>query len=558
MDVSRREFMRRFGIGSGAVLLLKGGGRALSSPAAMRHAVELDSSGIPVTTDAANLSHFGFMFPGLKPFGSGFPASQVMADIQVLAASSLTAPVNSPATPLVEPGGVNDSQHGAWFTYFGQAALVHDVTLDPTVEPDSPVDPATIPNYEEMFLNMSSMYGGGPAVSPQLFGADGRSLLTRPNVNGAADLPRNPDGSAIIVELRDDEQQITSQVLYALQQFHNYVAGLFSGQTFEQVSETVRQYIQWVVLTDWMPRLVGQDTINGLLGGSIPRFYNPGSVEQPMTPVEYSVGAMRLHSMIRNAYALQATTNGLPSFPNNRLTLFNGPDGSTGTTDLHGGRPLAADHVIDWSMFVNQLTNPVNGFDPAGGDSFLQVFKQIIPQFGASTFLLPIGGQSGAAPQGSQRLINRDMIRSYFYGMPSGQAVAEAMGIPAISGADILNGLPTPVNPSLVPSFAAATPLPLYCLAETYLTQSAPGGLLGYSAYLVPNVNGTFTPDHLGPVSARIIGDVLLNLMTIEHTGILNPGVNFTPAPPIAPKTGQFQFADLLVRAGVAKYPSSS
>jgi Animal haem peroxidase len=554
MPVTRRQFLTRLGIGAGGVCVLAHGGRALAGPSSDLHALLLADDGLPVTTDRANLSHFGRMFPKLPHYGRGFSQDAVLADLALLTSASTSAPSASATSPLVEPGGKDDTLFGAWFTYFGQMVFAHDMTLDPTPQPSAFVTVDKIPNYETMYIDMSSMYGGGPKISPQLYESDGVHFLTQLNSNGVADLPRNSDGSAIIVELRDDEQELTSQLLYAFEQFHNAVANAFPKWTFDQVAATVRQYIQWIVLNQWLPQIIGQATITGLQAGTIPRHYKPGASAKPMTPVEWSVAGQRLHPMVRNAYALELTTNGAPSFPNNRTTLFNGANGATGTGDLHGGRPLPAGNVIDWGNFVNELAR--GSFDPGNGtDSFLQAYKQIIPQLGGSAFLLPIGGLAGVAASGSQNLAYRDLVRSYFYRMATGQAVAAALGNPVISPTDVLSGLPTPVDPSTVPTLAAATPLWLYSLAETYMTQSAAGVTNGFSAYLQPNAAGTFQPDHLGPTGAAIIGDVVLRMLETDPAGILHPGRSFTPQPPIAPSAGSFGIADLLVFAGVATAP---
>jgi hypothetical protein len=270
-----------------------------------------------------------------------------------------------------------------------------------------------------------------------------------------------------------------------------------------------------------------------------------------MTPVEWSVAANRLHSMVRNAYAMNLVYD---HYPNSRTILFNGANGAPGANDLHGGRPLPASNVIDWGNFVNGLAR--GGFNPSqSGTSFLQAYKQIIPQLGASAFLLPIGGQTGAAPSGSINLAFRDLIRGFFYGLPSGQEVAATLGNPVIDPSVLLQSLPQPVDPATVPTLSTGTPLWLYVLAEAYIAGSAAGPTNGFAAYLQPNKAGTFQPDHLGPTGARIIGDVILRVLEMDPTGILNPLVNFTPKPPIAPAPGQFGIADLLVTAGVATYP---
>jgi hypothetical protein len=573
-DITRRAFLRRFGIGvagAGALTILPGGGRAFASaaaaaPAAAPAAGPGGNGGLPVTTNPNELSHFGRLFPNLAPFGAGQNPNAVVADLVTLTSSGANpaAPTAGANAPLVEPGGTDDTLNGAAFTYLGQFALAHDLTLDPTPQPSSFVDPTKIPNYETFRLDLSSLYGGGPLESPQMY--DGAQFITQLNVNGVADLPRRPDGSAIIVELRNDEQEITSQLHYAFEQFHNAVVNLLdrgrlgtaAGPVgtpellFAAAAAIVRQYYQWIILHEWLPQIVGQPVIDGLLNGSIRRFYNPGpNLSAPMTPVEWSVAANRLHSMIRNAYAMNLVFD---SYPNSRTTLFDGASGATGANDLHGGRPLPAANVIDWGNFVNELAR--GGFNPSqAGTSFLQAYKQIIPQLGASSFLLPIGGQSGAAPSGSNNLAYRDLIRGFFYGLPSGQEVAALMGNPVIEPNVLLESLPQPVEPSSVPTLRSGTPLWLYVLAEAYIEESAAGPTNGFATYLKPNAAGTFQPDHLGPTGARMIGDVILRVIELDPAGILNPNVNFTPRPPIAPSVGQFGIADLLVTAGVATYP---
>ena len=322
------------------------------------------------------------------------------------------------------------------------------------------------------------------------------------------------------------------------------------GHEFEDAAALVRQYFQWIVLHQWLPQICGQAVVDGIVSGSVQRFYKPKDPFRPMVPVEWSVASHRLHSMVRNAYAMNLTFD---HFPNSRTILFNGAAGQPGINDLHGGRPLPARNVIDWGNFVNELVR--GGFDPTKpGTNFLQAYKQIIPQLGASTFLLPIGGPTGAAPSGTPNLALRDLIRGYFYGLPSGQDVAAAMGNPVIDPSAVLRGLPQPVNPSTVPTLQQGTPLWLYILYEAYATGNThPAN--GFAAYLKPNSTHTFGPDQLGPTGARISADFFIKLLQLDPQGILNPGVSFTPQPPIAPVPGQFSFAELLVFAGVATPP---
>src|SRR5579863_627269 len=177
-DISRRAFLRRFGIGVagvGALTILPGGGRAFASTApagsvAASPAVA-SNGGLPPTTNPLEVSHFGRMFPNLPAFGSKLDPNAVVADLVTLTSpgANPAAPAAGAAAPLVEPGGTVDTLNGAVFTYLGQFALAHDLTLDPTPQPSGPVDPTKIPNYETFRLDLSSLYGGGPLQSPQMY-----------------------------------------------------------------------------------------------------------------------------------------------------------------------------------------------------------------------------------------------------------------------------------------------------------------------------------------------------------------------------------------------------
>jgi hypothetical protein len=447
-----------------------------------------------IAPPVADASNFGRLFPGAPPFTA--PTTQQLADLaQVQLDPNADADNN--------PTGI-----GSFETYFGQFAD-HDLTRDECCSvPLDPVDPTTIPNARTFQFDLDSVYGGGPAASPQLYAPDGLHLRVQDdNGNGVRDLPRNADGSAIIGDSRNDENEIISQVHEAFLRFHNFAVDheptckAPAPPCFGKAQDTVRQYYQWIVLHDFLPTIVGQATID--------RFLLPGNrvnceffCANTFTPVEFSVAAYRFgHSMVRKAYELNETTGKIQVFS------FTQPD-------LRGGRPLPAGRQIAWGNFVNALTDP----DDADG---INVFRKIDILLSSGLFNLHIPGAEAA---GSNVLGFRNMLRAKSYGLPSYETVAAAMGV-----------TPVDTGARTFPGFTDGTPLWYGILAESART-----------------TNG----QTLGPVGGRIVAETFLRVLKDDPTSILNRP--FRPRAPFAHRANTFTSADLLVDAGVATFPAGT
>ena len=507
-DTSRRRFLAGAGAAGAGALILPQITAADPTPAPT----------VP-TGNPKGLSDFTFMFPKLEPFQPDPDPGVTSAHLSTLAASLLDPNVTQPA-----PGNRdNVGALGSGLTYFGQF-LDHDLTRDLRVQPTAfftkdnqgrlvaPGETDPVQNFEAFIFDLSSLYAGGPSVSPQLYEADGVHLrIQEPNANGVRDLPRAADGSALIGDPRNDENEIIAQVHVMLLRFHNAVADAMSTG-FEDTRAIVLQYYQWIVLHEFLPEVVGQDVTDGFVGGSLPSFYKPRNPNRPDTPVEWATAAYRFgHSMVRKAYEVNNTTG--------KLQVFNGTD-----ADLHGGRPIPAGRQIDWGNFIAGLKRPEN----VAHFNFPRFVDTLIS---SGLFTIPIGGLAGAEPEGSNVLPFRNMIRGFFYLLPSGQDVATAMGVDVISPAD---ALPDDVDSAAVTFFGTGTPLWFYILRESELA----GGL------------------KLGPTGGRIVADVFTGIMKTDKNGLLHGnGKKFQPVPPIAPAAGQFGLADLAVFAGVAVRP---
>jgi hypothetical protein len=440
---------------------------ALIAPATAAHAGKA-----PAPTTSA----FSRMFPTLPAFAG--PTIQQFADLAQTQFDPNAADKDNPDAP-------------SWVTYFGQF-IDHDQTKDTSPPPTDFVDPTTLLNARTFRFDLDSVYGGGPSVSPQLYEADGKRFkVQNPNPNGVRDLPRNPDGSAILVEGRNDENEIISQIHVAFLMFHN--ARIAAGESYATARKQTIDAYQSVVLRDYLPHVLGQEVVDAALAGTLPHIYDPGpDPAAPRTPVEFSVAAFRFgHSEVRKAYELNTAT---------KFQVFNSTAG-----DLHGGRQIPAGRQIDWGKFVRELAGP----STIGATN---ASRAIDPLISSGLFDLPI---PGAEATGSNVLAFRNMTRAFFYEMPSGQSVAAAMGVPVI----------TPEELNLGPGFESGTPLWYYILAES---ERVKGGKF------------------LGPVGARIVADVLVTVLT------MGDAKKKVQAPPTL---GVRTFADFLVMAGVATRP---
>ena len=129
-------------------------------------------------------------------------------------------------------------------------------------------------------------------------------------------------------------------------------------------------------------------------------------------------------------------------------------------------------------------------------------------------------------------LAQRNLRRGLALGLPSGQGVAKHFNIPAMTAAEIQQGLPNDEVALLTANgglLLKRTPLWYYVLREAAVLK---GG------------------DLLGPVGARIVAETFVRILKRDASSYLNANGGFTPSLPSA-IPGRFTFADLVNFAGV-------
>jgi hypothetical protein len=417
--------------------------------------------------------------------------------------AALTALADSMADAPGEAGDNPDIASG--YTYLGQF-VDHDITFDPVSSLDRTNDPDALTSFRTPKFDLDSLYGRGPADSPYLYDQeDPASLLVGKNTgveNEPVDLPRNQQGRALIGDPRNDVHFIVSQLHLAFIRFHNAVVdqlrfGSEPAQLFDDARRAVTWHYQWVVVHDFLAHLVGPDLLGEVLVTSKKtgkaradlQFFTWRS--QPFLPVEFSAGAYRFgHSMVRPVYRLNDTLDPLPILTDIRV--------ANRLQHLGGFRVLPKNWTVQWKHFF-----PL-------GDGTPQLSRRIDTKLAEPMRKLPPAIDDARRSLG---LLN--MLRGRALQLPSGQAVAAAMGTQVTDKKLRLTG---------------DTPLWFYLLREAEVVADG---------------------RHLGPTGGRIVAEVLVGLLKGDPSSFLRQEPAWKPDLPAAEK-GTFTIVDLLRFAGVA------
>ncbi len=388
-------------------------------------------------------------------------------------------------------------------------------------------------------MDLDSVYGLGPDGSRHLYArnpgdADGKGpgpkLLIGKTINvplgGVTgdhrnDLPRSPEGFALIGDHRNDENLLVAQTHLAMLKFHNKVCDELAatGQTVDTIFAKARQIVtwhyQWMVLHDFVERITENGIVARILdqGRRFYRFRNT-----PYMPVEFSAAAYRLgHSMVREAYSHNRIFTGGGVTPATLQLLFTFTGLSGGIVgDLAPNPPVAptpipvlsSNWIIDWRRF-----HEVASQNPPGVP--LSASRKLDPFVVPALHTLPGGGGS---------LPFRNLKRGVMLGLPSGQDVAKAMKI---------------VNPLTPDEIARGTD---GAVAKKHgLHQRTP---LWY--YILKEAEQRGNGERLGPVGATIIAEVFVGLVHGDHQSYLwLKGKDWKPELP-SKVAGEFTMADLL------------
>jgi hypothetical protein len=505
--------------------------RALDTAAAVVH----KSTGHHGEVRGLSLSRRSSQFEGR--FGRMFrtlPAAQFNEQMLRKLADAMSAEAEDEPTPETEADDEENPGISAGYTYLGQF-IDHDLTFDPASSLERQNDPDGLVDYRTPRFDLDCVYGRGPDDQPYLYREDHLRLLQGDALTGNDDdpnargLPRiTPEkkeaARAVIGDPRNDENVIVSQLQASMIRFHNRMVTVLGSNDFEEVQRAVRWHYQWVVLHDFLPTILGLETWQQIMGQVKPgtvhvkpqlSFYH--AEKEAFMPIEFSVAAYRFgHSMIRPIYRLNQSIPRLPIF-------------ATKGESLVGFRKFPSNWAIDWRLYFDSGNNP-----PPLGPTRVQPAYKI-----DSSLVNPLKTLPASVAVHPSSLPERNLLRGWRMQLPSGQAVALAMGLDPLEDDKLTVGKAneddTPTNRKITdvsPGFAGNAPLWYYVLAEAQ-----------------QQFKKNDTPIHLGPVGGRIIGEVFLGLMLKDSHSFLRAYPKFKPHPKLVGKNGEFKMATLLQQA---------
>ncbi|MEY2600701.1 MAG: hypothetical protein QOJ36_20 [Verrucomicrobiota bacterium] len=391
------------------------------------------------------------------------------------------------------------------FVYLGQF-LAHDLTRDETRLEQASAAPEQTTNFHAPRLNLESVYGGGPAKSPDLYdlSESGSETFRLGNTKAIPQkkIPSTPDdfyrrnGRPLLADDRNDQHLILAQLHVVFLQFHNRVVDYLKGGAFpdETIFETARRLVvwhyQWIVRNEFLkwfilPEIVADIEKQG------PRFFRPAHGEEILAlPVEFTQAAFRFgHSMVQPQYEI-----------NQWIGLVRLSDLLRQTGAGEPGESLPANRVVDWDRFTRTW---------GGNANFAENIDTLISEdmFNLPAATMPIFTKASPPP-----LPQMTLLRGSRIGLPSGQEACRAAGVQSLTGAQI--GFDDDGNEFLRErGMHEKTPLWYYLLREAEV--------LGIRRFR--------GGECLGPLGSRIVAEVLLGVMNADPRHYLNVDPTWTP-----------------------------
>jgi hypothetical protein len=299
---------------------------------------------------------------------------------------------------------------------------------------------------------------------------------------------------------------------------------------FEKARELVTKHYQWMLRTDFLPRIVDPAIVDDVFKNGRKVFEVDG-LGFPTMPIEFSVAAYRLgHSMIREKYDWNAIFGEGGAFGDigtlENLFRFSGTSGNLSpNTDVNNPVEgpfdrLPTNWIADWTRLYDFVAD---GVPELASETTLNFARPLDTRLTDPLKELPLGSFGARTPGASvpppqMNLSFRNLARARMVGLATGQEVAKYVaskvtGVTILSSEEVIGNDLDSLTASQKDELASATPLWFYILREASL--NAPDG---------PGKG------RLGPVGGRIVAEVFHRAMEGSQLSILRDQ-GFKPSP---------------------------
>jgi len=410
---------------------------------------------------------------------------------------------------------------------------------------NAPVGGARIPPEEDLTRDL-------PRIGPLL----AAGVITMDDIPDSLKRDGTLQTRAFIGDLRNDENLIVAQFHLAFLRFHNNVVkaieanprkfglqGAGPDRRFRVARRLVRHHYQWLVVNDYLKTVTLPGVVDKIFVGGL-KHYKPLRNNVLFAPLEYAVAGFRFgHTMVRGFYdhnrnfgnpRRDATFEQLFLFTGNGHQL-NGADITKSIPNPFLGLPtLPSNWIIEWDRFSRKtdldeshftrkidtrLVPPLHNMVNEGLEADIQ--DDDVPNDRVLRMLL-------------RDLAQRNLLRGYLLSIPTGQAVARAMGVSVLTEAELRQGNTPEVDAALeAGGLLQHTPLWYYVLKEAEI-----------------RANG----NSLGELGSRIVVETQIGLLIHDRRSYLNvddgwdpsKGVMLANGDPIVTIRDFFEFAELI------------
>lgn len=339
---------------------------------------------------------------------------------------------------------------------------------------------------------------------------------------------------AFIGDPRNDENLVVAQFHLAMLRFHNAVVDWLqfkdpreerrdTEELFEDARKIVRWTFQWLTVNQFLKTLLRPEVVDQVASDGAPLYRNRlRDHREPYMPVEFSAACYRFgHSMIRNAYDYNRNFGRkpeggpgfvIPSASLSLLFLFTGKS-QTPFDPSRGNAPQAVlphNWIIEWDRFDG--TSPHDGGDGQPARLAHRIDTHLSPRLASLSNEVADPAATDRVSLLLQHLARRNLRRGYQLSLPTGQAMARAVGVTPMSREELSQGSSAEMNQAMEEGgFFERTPLWFYILKEAEVRE-----------------NG----QRLGEVGSRVVAETFIGVLLADPGSYLSQQPDWTPAKP--------------------------